>query len=130
MDLVHDRIARAFQAIAQEDQEIPLRFAEGKSSLLPKPGEFTSANQRPITCLNTIYKWITSCVLKPVDSHLVDNDLTEGEQRGAKQNCSGTTDNLLIDRMLCLDSQRGRRNVSMAWIDVRKAYDSVDHIDG
>ena len=46
---------------------------------------------------------------------------------GAKQNCSGTRDNLLIDRMLCLDSQRGRRNVSMAWIDVRKAYDSVDH---
>ena len=116
-----------YQAIAQEDQEIPLWFAEGESSLLPKPGELTSANQRPITCPNTIYRWITSCVLKPVDSHLVDNHLMEGEQRGAKQNCSGTTDNLLIDRMVCLDSQRGRRNVSMAWIDVRKAYDSVDH---
>ena len=51
----------------------------------------------------------------------------EGEQRGAKEKCSGTTDKLLIDLMVCQDSQRGRRNISMAWIDVRKAYDSVSH---
>ena len=29
--------------------------------------------------------------------------------------------------MVCQDSQRGKRNASMTWIDVRKAYDSVDH---
>ena len=29
--------------------------------------------------------------------------------------------------MVCQDSQRGHRNLSMAWIDVKKAYDSVDH---
>jgi len=52
----------------------------------------------------------------------------QGEQRGAKEHCSGTIDNpLLIDRMVCQDSQRGRRNLSMVWIDVKKAYDSVDH---
>ena len=51
----------------------------------------------------------------------------EGEQRGVKEKCSRTTDKLLIDRMVCHDSQRGRRNISMAWIDVRKAYDSVSH---
>ena len=51
----------------------------------------------------------------------------QGEQRGAKENCSGTIDNLLIDRMVCQDSQRGHRNLSMTWIDVKKAYDSVDH---
>ena len=51
----------------------------------------------------------------------------QGEQRGAKGHCSGTIDNLLIDCMVCQDSQRGRRNLSMAWIDVKKAYDSLDH---
>ena len=40
---------------------------------------------------------------------------------------NGTMDNLLIDREVMLDSQRGKRDLSMAWIDVRKAYDSVDH---
>ena len=34
-------------------------------------------------------------------------DLMEGEQRGAKEKCSGTTKSLLIDRMVCQDSQRG-----------------------
>ena len=29
--------------------------------------------------------------------------------------------------MVCEDDQRGKRNLSMAWIDVAKAYDSVDH---
>ena len=64
---------------------------------------------------------------KPVDQHLDTYGLMEGEQRGAKENCSGTMDNLLVDRMVCQDSQGGRRNLSMAWVDVRKAYDSVDH---
>ena len=62
-----------------------------------------------------------------MDSHLKEFDLMEGQQRGARAGCSGTTDSLLIDRMVTLDCHRGKRNLSMAWVDVRKAYDSVDH---
>ncbi|PFX23499.1 Retrovirus-related Pol polyprotein from type-1 retrotransposable element R2 [Stylophora pistillata] len=100
---------------------------KGKSSLVPKLGEFNSANQRPITCLNTMYKWFSSWLLKPVDQHLDTYGLMEGGQRGAKENCSGTMNNFLVDRMVCQDSQRGRRKLSMAWVDVRKAYGSVDY---
>ena len=64
--------------IAQSDQDVPLWFTEGRTSLIPKPGEFSSENQGPITCLNTVYKWFTSCLLQPVNSHL-DYDLMEGE---------------------------------------------------
>ena len=39
------------------------------------------------------------------------------------ENCNGTVDNLVIDRMVCEDAQKGKRNLSMAWIDVAKAYD-------
>ena len=35
--------------------------------------------------------------------------------------------NPLIDRTVTLDCHRERRNLSMAWIDVKKAYDSVGH---
>ena len=59
--------------------------------------------------------------------HLGEYGLMQRDQRGAKQGCSGTVDNLFIDRIVCQDSQRGRRNLSMARVDVRKAYDSVDH---
>lgn len=71
--------------------------------------------------------WFTSCLLSPMDKHLEEYDLLEGEQRGAKPRCRGTTDNLLVDRMVCHDSRNSRKNVSMAWIDVRKAFDSVSH---
>ena len=49
------------------------------------------------------------------------------EQRGARENCRGTVDNLVLDRMVSEDAQRGKRNLSMAWIYVAKAYDSVDN---
>lgn len=117
----------SFKGISERLQAYPEWFAPGKSSLIPKPGEFSSENQRPITCLNTGYKWFTSCVLDPMDYHLDYYDLMEMQQRGAKAKCSGTTDNLMIDRMVTLDCHRHKRNLSVAWIDVRKAFDSVDH---
>ena len=36
-------------------------------------------------------------------------------------------DNLLIDRMVILICHRKKRNLSMGWVDVKKAYDSLDH---
>ena len=124
---MHEDVKISFKGISESLQAYPEWFAQGKSSLIPKPGEFSSENQRPITCLNTGYKWFTSCVLDPMDYHLDYYDLVEMQQRGAKAKCSGTTDNLMIDRMVTLDCHRHKRNLSVAWIDVRKAFDSVDH---
>ena len=63
-----------------------------------------------------------------IDQHLDEHNLMECAQRGARAGCSGTVDNLLIDRTVTLDCHRGRRNpLSLAWIGVKKAYDSVDH---
>ena len=126
--ILHKEIATCFQATAQlEDPQFPLWFSEGKTSLIPKPGEFRSDNQRPITCLNNLYKWYTSCLLAQANQHIESYGLIQREQRGARGNCCGTVGNLRIDRMVCEDAQRGRRNLSRAWIDVAKAYDSVDH---
>ena len=127
IESLHEMVVDCLEQIGQGDYEIPLWFTQGKTSLLPKAGEFRSENHRPITCLNTIYKWFTSCLLEPMDEHLDEYGLMQRDQRGAKQGCSGTIDNLFIDRTVCQDSQRGQRNLSMAWVDVRKAYDSVDH---
>ena len=49
------------------------------------------------------------------------------DQRGAKSNCSGTTDNLLLDDMIIRDAIMHHRNLSCAWLDVRKAFDSLSH---
>ena len=49
------------------------------------------------------------------------------DQRGAKQKCNGTAENLLLDSIVLRDVKLHQRNLSVAWIDVRKAYDSVNH---
>ena len=124
---LHEGFSSAFKTITRSSCAYPKWFTEGKTRLIPKQGDFTSENQHPITCLNTSYKWFTSCVLVPMDKHLKVYDLMEKQQRGAKAGCSGTTDNLQIDRTVTLDCHRHKRNLSVAWVDVRKAYDSVDH---
>jgi len=62
-----------------------------------------------------------------MEQHLKVYDLMEKQQRGAKAGYSGTTDNLLIDRTVTLECHRQKRNLSVALVDVRKAYDSVNH---
>ena len=126
-EVLHNDVTASFRAISMDQTDFPIWFVGGKTSLIPKPGEFSSDNQRPITCLNTVYKWFTACLLVPVDNHLEEHGLMEAEQRGAKNGCSGTMDNLLIDQMVTQDCQHGKRNLSMAWVDVTKAYDTVDH---
>ena len=116
---LHEGMVKSFLAIANSDIEFPAWFCEGKTSLLPKPGSFTSDIQRPITPLNTLYKWFTSCLLVPTDNHLDAHGLMEGAQKGARAGCSGTVDNLLIDRIVTFDCDRRRRNLSVAWIDVK-----------
>ena len=49
------------------------------------------------------------------------------DQRGAKENCSGTYQNILIDNMVLTDAHDNRRNLACAWVDVKKAYDSLSH---
>ena len=124
---LHDGVTRAFKSIMLNSYDFPLWFTGGRTTLIPKPGSFTSDNQRPITCLNTVYKWFTSCLLEPMNHHLDTYKFMEIEQRGAKVGCSGPMNNLLIDRMVTEDCHRGKRNLSMAWVDVAKAYDSIDH---
>ena len=53
--------------------------------------------------------------------------LMQQDQRGSKQGCPGTINNLLIDDMVMRDAVLRQRNLFCYWIDVRKAFDSVSH---
>ena len=48
-------VVSSFQAISEYEEDYSPWFSEGKTSLIPKPIELTSENQRSITYLNTIY---------------------------------------------------------------------------
>ena len=102
-------------------------FSIGRVTLIPKEDEATFADNRPITCTNNLYKWYTAVLLLHLKRHLERYKLMQIDQRGAKTACSGTTDNLLLDDTIIRDAIIHNRNLSCAWLDVRKAFDSLSH---
>ena len=90
-----------------------------------------SSNYRPITCLSVVWKLFSNILSKMIYvhmyKHLQSNTLLPYEQKGCYVNSRKTKDQLLIDKLLMLDSRQNHKNLSMAWIDFRKAYDSVPH---
>ena len=83
--VLYEGMAMSFQTIANSNVEYPAQFSEGKTTLIQRAGEFTSDNQRPLTSLNTLYKWFTSCLLGPINEHLETYGLMDGAQRGTAQ---------------------------------------------
>jgi len=51
----------------------------------------------------------------------------ENEQKGCIRKKMGTKDQLLINKSILEDAKRRQRNLSMAWVDYQKAFDSVPH---
>ena len=48
-------------------------------------------------------------------------------RKGCRRKCRGTKDQLLIDKMVMMNSKGRKTNLSMAWIDYKKAFDMIPH---
>ena len=84
-------------------------------------------NYRPITCLSTAWKLLTSVISNAIYDHLSDKGLIPWEQKGCKRKSRGVKDQLLIDKMIMKHAKRKQGNLRMTWIDYKKAYNSVPH---
>lgn len=56
-----------------------------------------------------------------------DNDLLPAEQKGYRRGSYGCKDQLLINKAILEEATSKRKNLSTAWIDYKKAFDSVSH---
>ena len=84
-------------------------------------------NYRPIICLSTTWKLLTSIISNAIYDHLSDKGLIPWEQKGCKRKSRGMKGQVLIDKMIMKHAKRKQRNLRMTWIDYKKAYDSVPH---
>ena len=106
----------------------PKWFTEGITYLLAKTQETSNPkNYRPITCLTTTYKILTSIITNRIYRFLEENNLFPEEQKGCKRGSYGCKDQLLINKMILENCKLSNRNLSTAWIDYKKAFDSVPH---
>ena len=124
---LHEKLAEQLQIVLNGD--IPNWMTTGRTSLIlknPKHPEKES-NYRPITCLPTIWKLLTSVISDQIYNFLDSNNLIPWQQKGNKRKSRGTKDQLLIDKLIMNMAKRKKRNLRMIWIDYKKAYDSVPH---
>ena len=61
--------------------------------------------------------------------HILDQQkLLPEEQKGCRKGSRGTNDLLYIDRAVIKEVKSRNKNLAMAWIDYKKAYDMVPHL--
>ncbi|CAK1598160.1 unnamed protein product [Parnassius mnemosyne] len=123
----HAVLARQFQE-ALDHNSLPSLFTTGITHLVPKDRDSTDPSKyRPITCLPTIYKTLTSILSARIIRHLNSNQVMSRAQNGYRGGGRGTKEPLLIDAVIGKVVKRNCRNLSAAWIDYKKAFDSEPH---
>ena len=108
---------------------VPSWLTRTRTSLLQKnksKGNVAS-NYRPVTCLPLMWKLLTDVIADQIYVHLDQEKLLPEEQKGRRKGSRGTNDLLYIDRAVIKEVKSRNKNLAMAWIDYKKAYDMVQH---
>lgn len=121
-------LAKMFQEALKDPPMIPESFTLGVTHMIFK-GENTSdpKNYRPITCLLTVYKILTGILTSHIWKHVDRYRIMAPEQNGCRKNARGCKEMLNIDYLVTKLAKKKQRNLSVAWIDYRKAFDSIPH---
>ena len=108
---------------------VPSRLTRGMTSLLEKDKSKgnVASNYIPITCLLLMGKLLTSVIADQIYAHLDQEKLLPEEQKGRRKGSRGTNDLLYTDRAVIKEVKSRNKNLAMAWIDYKKAYDMVPH---
>ena len=128
MTNLHDRLAKHLQNCLNT-VIVPSWMTKGRTVLIMKDsnnGGVTS-NYRPITCLPIMWKLLTGIIGDEVYGHLGRSSLLQNEQKGCRRGSRGTKDQLLIDKTILRNCGKAKRNLSIGFIDYKKAYDIMPH---
>ena len=125
---LHNALLDSLNYLLSYPEDAPPWLAKGTTYLIPKEGDPKDPkNYRPITCLSTTYKLLTSIIAEKIRNHISDTDIMTEEQKGCCRGSLGCKEQLIIDLAILDEVHRKKRNLSVAWIDLRKAFDSVPH---
>ena len=108
------------------EQDYPQWLVLSKTLLIAKNEHTGQAEKyRLIAIQNSMYKLFTVLLSEYIMDHCTANKIITEEQAAGKIGSWGCTHQLLINKMLYEEVRKSRRNLSMAWLDCRKAFDSV-----
>ena len=71
---------------------------------------------------------IAGVIADQIYAYLDQEKLLPEEQKGCGKGSRGTSDLLYIDRAVIKEVKSRNKNLAVAWIDCKKAYDMVPHL--
>ena len=72
-------------------------------------------------------KLLSGVIADQIDRHLDQQKMLREEQKRCRTRSRGTNDLIYIDRAVIREVKSRKKNLAMAWIDYKKAYDMVPH---
>ena len=108
---------------------VPSWLTRGRTSLLLKDKSKgnVASNYRSITCLLLMWKLLRGVIADQIYTYLDQKKLLPDEQKGCRKGSRETNALLYIDREVIKEVKSGNKNLAMAWIDYKEAYDMVPH---
>ena len=82
-------------------------------------------NYRQTTCLPTIWTLLSEIVADKLEQHI--SHYLINAQRGNEHSIQWAKQQLLVDQTICQHSGRRHTNLAMAWVNFKKAIDSIHH---
>ena len=87
-----------------------------------------ASNYGLVTYLPLMWKLFTGVIAYQIYAHLDQEKLLPEEKKGCRKGSRGTNDLLYIDRAVIKEVKSRNKNLAMAWINFKKAYDMVPHL--
>src|SRR5699024_4644013 len=125
MHALHGKVAQLVSEAIEDPEVIDESMYVGNTYLVPKVKRAKRGNElRPITCLPNLYKLTSKVVTDLLSDLCTVNEIISPNQMGTRRGCQGAKEQALLNTAL---NHHYDNQLCTSWIDVKKAYDSVQH---
>ncbi|KAF7683683.1 LINE-1 reverse transcriptase like protein [Astathelohania contejeani] len=124
MSSVHKHLYNIIKNICLEGRAQADWFYQGTKYLIPKGNPCKGSDFRPITCMFNLYKLTTKFVTQVMQLEVKRRGLLADNQLGTVGRVQGAKEQAMLN--LSLNKKHGHL-LQSTWIDVKKAFDSIDH---
>ena len=111
------------------DDNLSAWMTHGRTVLCQKNPRKGNAveNYRSITCVPLMWKLLTGVIAEEMYDYFEQEKLLPKKHKRCRRGSHGKKNQLLIYKTGLKDHKKRHTNLSMAWIDYKKAFDFVPH---
>lgn len=121
---LHATIYQLIRKTCMEEEKAEDSFYKGITYLIPKGSPKKGSDYTPITSMSNLYKLTTKCVTKVMQAVVEQRRLLAENQMGTVSQVQGAKEQAMLN--IALNKAAGS-SLKTAWIDVKKAFDSINH---